>query len=115
MTTAEVIARNLSVARKMVGLTQADVAERVGWSSHSILSQIEAGKRRVPVDELSELARVYGKSIDWFLDEDASGEDFVALARAQASSGEVRHALAEAERLVENYVLLRKLLSKKRA
>ncbi len=48
------------------GLTQVEVANRLK-RPQSFVSKIESGERRVDAVELSELARVYRKPLDFFL------------------------------------------------
>jgi len=48
------------------GLTQVDVAKKLK-RPQSFVSKIESGERRVDVVELSALARVYRRPLDFFL------------------------------------------------
>jgi len=54
-------------ARRDAGLTQVEVAKRLG-KAHSFLSKCELGERRVDFVELQQLAKVYGKDISFFRD-----------------------------------------------
>ena len=54
-------------ARRDAGLTQVDVAKRLG-KAHSFLSKCELGERRVDFVELQQLAKIYGKDISFFRD-----------------------------------------------
>jgi transcriptional regulator with XRE-family HTH domain len=54
-------------ARRDAGLTQIDVAKRLG-KAHSFLSKCELGERRVDFVELQQLAKIYGKDISFFCD-----------------------------------------------
>ena len=56
----------LRAAREETGLTQADVARRLG-KPQSFVSKCEAGERRVDVVELAAFARVYRKPVGFFL------------------------------------------------
>jgi transcriptional regulator with XRE-family HTH domain len=58
--------RLLKQARIEAGLTQVEVAKKLK-RPQSFVSKIESGERRVDVVELSALARVYLKSLDFFL------------------------------------------------
>jgi len=107
-----IIAENIRNARELAGISQEKVAKALGLDSHSAVSKMESGERRVTTTELAVLAQMFGKSVEWFFDPEATREDFVALARARSSGEEVKEALRKAERLVENFVLLRKLLKK---
>lgn len=50
------------------GLTQVDAARQLGITQ-SMLSKCERGERRVDAVELLEFARVYKKSLSYFLEE----------------------------------------------
>jgi transcriptional regulator with XRE-family HTH domain len=56
----------LKQARAEAALTQVEVANRIN-RPQSFVSKIESGERRVDVLELSELATIYRKSLDFFL------------------------------------------------
>ena len=60
--------RRLITARKDAGLLQTDVSERMG-KARTFISKCELGERRVDVIELQRLAKIYGKSIGYFLDD----------------------------------------------
>jgi len=53
-------------ARKDAGLTQIEVNDRMG-KPHSFISKCELGERRVDFVELQILARIYGKSLSFFV------------------------------------------------
>ena len=54
-------------ARKQAGLTQVDVAKRLG-KAHSFISKCELGERRVDFVELQQLAKIYKKDLSFFCD-----------------------------------------------
>jgi transcriptional regulator with XRE-family HTH domain len=56
----------LATARLQAGMTQAQVAKRLG-RPQSFVSKIESGERRVDVIELKTLAGLYSKNIPWFV------------------------------------------------
>lgn len=58
------IAQRLRAAREQAGLSQGQVARKLGKHRPSI-SEAEAGRRAVPAEELAELARIYGVSASW--------------------------------------------------
>ncbi len=53
-------------ARLEAGLTQVQVAKKLGHHQ-SYVSKIESGERRVDVIELNKFAKLYGKSVNYFL------------------------------------------------
>ena len=69
------IARRLRLAREMAGLTQSQVARRLGWHRPT-MSEIEAGRRRVQAEELTVMAELYGVRTAWILGND--GPDAVS-------------------------------------
>jgi len=58
--------RQLRQAREDAGLTQQEVASRLG-KPQSFVSKCESGERRVDVIELVRFASIYGKSLEFFL------------------------------------------------
>ena len=54
-------------ARTQAGLTQVDVAKRLG-KAHSFISKCELGERRVDFVELQQLAKIYNKDLSFFCD-----------------------------------------------
>lgn len=58
----------LRKARLEAELTQVQVAERLR-KPQSYVAKCESGDRRVDVIELAQLARIYGKPIGWFVEE----------------------------------------------
>ena len=59
------IASRLRSAREAVGLSQAQVAKRLGIHRPT-MSEIEAGRRRVSADELAQFSEIYGIAVQWF-------------------------------------------------
>jgi len=56
----------LCKARLDAGLTQAQVAKKIG-RPQSHISNIELGQQRVDIVELKRFAKIYGKSINYFI------------------------------------------------
>jgi transcriptional regulator with XRE-family HTH domain len=61
-------AKRLKQARLDAGFTQAEVAEALD-RPQSFVAKCEAGERRVDVIELQDFARLYRKSLTYFIDE----------------------------------------------
>ena len=57
----------LKKARQEAGLDQAGVAKLLG-KTQSHVSKVEAGQRRIDIVALKEFARIYRKSLDYFLE-----------------------------------------------
>lgn len=62
----KVFLERLRQARKDKGLTQIDVAKLLG-KHQSYVAKCESGERRVDIIELVEFARLYKKSLDFFV------------------------------------------------
>lgn len=58
----------LRKAREYVGMTQDEVAKRLGIP-RTALSNVEAGGRRVDALELRTLAKLYQRPVSWFTEE----------------------------------------------
>ena len=58
--------KRLKKARMEAGLTQAEVAKKLG-SSQSWVSKVELGELRVEAIWLNRLAKLYGKKVSYFL------------------------------------------------
>lgn len=61
-----VFVKRLKQARIEAGLTQEDVADKLGCSQ-SWVSKIELGELRVEAIWLNRLAKLYGKKVEFFL------------------------------------------------
>jgi transcriptional regulator with XRE-family HTH domain len=62
----KIFIKRLKKARQEAGLTQVQVAEKLG-SSQAYISKVESGQLRVDVLELKRFAKLYGKSTTHFL------------------------------------------------
>lgn len=62
----QLIINRLKVARIESGLNQISVAEKLN-KPQSYVSKIERGERRVDIAELIILAKIYKKSLDYFI------------------------------------------------
>jgi len=62
------LGERLRRSREYLGLSQGEVAEKLGVSRTAI-TQMEAGRRKVSTLELAKLARLYGQSYEYFLGE----------------------------------------------
>lgn len=56
----------LRQGRKDSALTQTQVAEHLG-KPQSYVAKCESGERRVDIVELADFARLYGKTLDFFI------------------------------------------------
>ena len=62
----KIIVQKLKKARQSAGLKQNEVAKKLG-KPQSYISKIESGERRIDIVELKQLAKIYKKSLDFFM------------------------------------------------
>jgi transcriptional regulator with XRE-family HTH domain len=62
----KIVLERMRKARLEAGLTQVQVAKKLGHHQ-SYVSKIESGERRIDVVELNKFAKLYGKSVNYFL------------------------------------------------
>lgn len=72
----------LIVSRNKAGLSQMELAERLGVSRQAV-SRWESGDTTPSVDKLKTLARIYGVSLDW-LCSDAADRELPEAAKPEA-------------------------------
>lgn len=97
------LAERLREAREAAGLSQEDVAQKLSLPRPAI-SQIENGHRRVEALELARFAKMYGKPLGFFADEEPAGTtrlDALHRTTAQLSEGDRAEVLRFAEFLRE--------------
>lgn len=54
-------------AREAAGLSQQELAERIGYSSAGTISYLESGERRITVSDIQKLAHALGRPLEYFL------------------------------------------------
>jgi transcriptional regulator with XRE-family HTH domain len=82
------LAQRLRDAREASGLSQEEVAKKLGLPRPAI-SQLENGHRRVEALELARLAKLYERPLGFFADEEAPGsERLESLQRAASDLSE---------------------------
>ena len=67
---AKTLGARLAAARHQAGLSQQQVADRLGMRRPAI-SEIETGERDVKALELDRFAQLYGVTLEWLLGRDA--------------------------------------------
>ncbi|GAB7027549.1 helix-turn-helix domain-containing protein [Geotalea toluenoxydans] len=72
----KIIGSRLALARQRAGLSQAQVAKELNIPRPSV-SEIEAGNRKVSVEEMLGFADLYEVDMDWLSGKDADEVDLV--------------------------------------
>lgn len=108
-----VLGARLQNARKAAGLTQQQIADRLGMARTTVVA-IEKGERRVTASELLAFARAYMRSVSEFIGRRSVTERFVPQFRATERElleehAELEATTAELERLAEDYVELERI------
>lgn len=100
-------------AREEQGLTQAQVAEKLGVARTSVVA-IERGERRLRPEEMVTLAGLYGRRLDELLRPSAPPRQMTAQFREtlgrMPEEDALSGAVAELQRLAEDYAELERLL-----
>lgn len=107
-----VLCERVSSARAAAGFSLAEAAKLLGFNNYQTLSQIEKGKRTIGAHELSVMARVYGRSLDYFLGPEIF-PDPVPLWRKSTEAG-IKQTQRQFLSFLENYSNMENLLGLKR-
>lgn len=104
----------LQEARRARGLTQEDVADRLGVARTTITA-MEKGTRRIRPDEIIRLAELYGRSVNEFLRSRPRTPDFAVQFRAvvREDGADVFQAVEGFKRHCDNYLFLEALCESK--
>ena len=102
----------LAQAREAAGLSLADATRKLNFKHYQILSSIEKGTRNVNANELISMARLYGRSLDYFFEAKVP-LDPVLLWRRTAGS-DIRTEQQQFLSFLANYSSLENLLGLKR-
>jgi Zn-dependent peptidase ImmA (M78 family)/DNA-binding XRE family transcriptional regulator len=91
-----VIGERIRSTREKLGLSQLDLAQKIGYSSPSTISHFESGDRKIGIADLQNVARELGMSIDYFLQNTPKKNDLQYFRlRASKVSPTARETVAE--------------------
>src|SRR3990167_6254001 len=107
------IASHLKTARKSLGLTLVEAAQRLGFPSYQTLKSLEDGQREIKASELLKFSKVYFVSIGRLLGEKEIQLGNTFLWRKPPQVKSKKHIEAEISYRCEQYNLLEKLLNLK--
>ena len=79
----KLLQRRLKEARKFAGLSQFELAKKLGQKSESSVQNWEAGKSMPRISVLAEIARVTGRPVTWFLGEQITPDLPAAILSAE--------------------------------
>ncbi len=107
-----VLNKRIIAARKAAGFSITEAAQKLGFKNYQTLSAIEKGARKINAYELISIARLYGRSLDYFLESDVL-PDPIPLWRKEAKT-DVNQVQRQFLSFLENYSNLEHLLDLKR-
>jgi Zn-dependent peptidase ImmA (M78 family) len=96
------IGARLKIARDAIGYTLRKASEETGIGESSI-SEFENSKREPRFSQLSKLAEVYRRTIDFFLADNLPGEEFMLWRKEPDTEQEKKRVEAEFRQLCEQY------------
>lgn len=100
------VAERLREAREASGLSQGQVAKKLDLHRPTI-SEIEAGRRKVSAEELTDFSKLYGVSIEWIVSgnegDDSSDAKLLIAARELSKMSD-----SDLDRLMKMLRMLRK-------
>ncbi len=106
------LGEKIKQAREAAGFSLTAAAKMLGFKNYQTLSTAEKGSRNLTAHELSSMARIYGRSLDFFFDE-ANGRDPVPLWR-KSSTTNVKQTERKFISFLENYANLENLFGLRR-
>ena len=104
--------KRIIAARMAAGFSITQAAQKIGFKNYQTLSAIEKGTRKINAHELVMMARLYGRSLDYFLETDVSS-DPVPLWRRKTEA-DIKRVQRQFLCFLENYSRLERLLDLKR-
>ena len=104
--------KKIMAARQAAGFSITEAAQKLGFKNYQTLSAIEKGARKINAHELIMMARLYGRSLDYFLESDVA-PDPVPLWR-KVRKTDVNQIQRQFLSFLENYSNLEHLLGLKR-
>jgi transcriptional regulator with XRE-family HTH domain len=108
----EVLEKRIMAARRAAGFSISKAAQKLGFKNYQTLSAIEKGARKINAHELIMITRLYGRSLDYFLESDVA-PDPVPLWRKTAETDTTR-VQRRFISFLEKYTNLEHLLGLKR-
>ena len=104
-----VMCEKLKRLREQSGLRQEQIAGYLGVTQ-TFISRVEAGERNLTVDQLENLAYLYGYSLQVFAEEETEAQPIQFAYRAQEVSQEDLKIIADIGRIAVNSRFMTELL-----
>ncbi|HEA66141.1 MAG TPA: ImmA/IrrE family metallo-endopeptidase [Desulfobacterales bacterium] len=107
-----ILDKRIMAAREAAGFSITQAAQKLGFNNYQTLSAIEKGTRKINAHELVMMARLYGRSLDYFLETDVSS-DPVPLWRRKTET-DIKQVQRQFLCFLKNYSRMERLLDLKR-
>lgn len=107
-----ILDKRIIAAREAAGFSITEAAQKLGFKNYQTLSSIEKGSRKINANELIMMARLYGRSLDYFLVSDTA-PDPIPLWR-KTTKTDTSKVQRQFLTFLENYSNLEHLLGLKR-
>jgi len=108
----KVLDKRIMAARQSAGFSITEAAQKLGFNNYQTLSAIEKGARNINAHELIMMARLYGRTLDYFLESDVAS-DPVPLWR-KTTKTDINQIQRQFLSFLESYSNLEHLLGLKR-
>jgi transcriptional regulator with XRE-family HTH domain len=79
----EFIGKKIREARESAGLSQKDIAEKLGYESSTAVSYLESGERKISIIDLEKLSQLLARDIKFFLGQKSENLDVRVALRAE--------------------------------
>ena len=108
----EALHERIMKARGSAGFSITEAAEKLGFKNYQTLSSIEKGARNITANELIEIARLYGRNLDYFFESTVTPEPTPLWRKIEKSN--VKQEQRQFVSFLERYSNLEHLLGLKR-
>lgn len=107
-----VLEKRIVAAREATGFSITQAAKKLGFKNYQTLSAIEKGARKINANELIMIARLYGRSLDYFLESNVAPDPLPLWRKTKKT--DINKVQRQFLSFLENYSSLEHLLGLKR-
>lgn len=101
-TRSQFIGERIRSARQAAGLSQKELAEKIGFESATAISLIEAGERKIGVVEMEKITKILERDIKYFLGEESEKVNVRTALRAEEINEDDRKAILHILEMAKN-------------
>jgi len=108
----DALEKRIVAAREAAGFSITHAAQKLGFKNYQTLSAIEKGARKINANELIMIARLYGRSLDYFLESDVAADPLPLWRKTKKT--DINKVQRQFLSFLENYSNLEYLIGLKR-